>query len=152
MEALVGIVAEPDKVSQALDRLVEGGIPAEQVSVLLSYGIPAFGLSAFTCNPVAVLGARGGTWKGEPFACLSGAPYFYTALGPLFVLGPLVSAALDATGDGVSPALLSTILQLRFSECDARLCYAGLTNGCAAIALGDAVRAPRNLDLAAIGR
>ena len=111
-DMVVGVFSSHDQAEQAVHRLIEAGIPADHIS-LVAQGLEVRErLQGYiTTGDVAREGAATGAWAGGLFGLLAGAAFLWVpVLGPLIVVGPLVTAALGAASGGAAGGLLGAIM------------------------------------------
>jgi hypothetical protein len=95
-QAVVGTYDSMDAADAAVRKLVEGGFPAGQVSVIAQNLQSEKQVHGFiTTGDVAKVGAGTGAWVGGLFGVLAGvALVFVPAVGPLLVAGPFAASLL----------------------------------------------------------
>ncbi|HZI74801.1 MAG TPA: general stress protein, partial [Gemmatimonadales bacterium] len=107
-DMVVGVFPSHPQAEEAVNRLIEAGIPAIHISLVTQGLEMRERLQGFiTTGDVARQGAGVGAWTGGLFGLLAGAAFLWApALEPLIVLGPLVSGALGAAEGGAVGGLL----------------------------------------------
>jgi hypothetical protein len=95
-----------DAADAAVRKLVEGGFPATQVSVLAQNLQSEKQVHGFiTTGDVAKVGAGTGAWVGGLFGLLTGvALVFVPAVGPLLVAGPFAASLLGGVEGAIAGA------------------------------------------------
>jgi hypothetical protein len=106
--AVIAVFADFDTALRAVERLIEGGLHPDQISVVGRDLQSELRLNGYvTTGDIAGPTAATGAWVGGLFGLLAGsALLFVPGAGPLIVLGPLAAAAVG-TGQG---ALLGGIV------------------------------------------
>jgi uncharacterized membrane protein len=109
--SVVGVYDSMEQVEEALRRLTEAGYPMEKVSIIGKDLQSETEINGFvTAKDLAKEGARFGAWVGGIFGLLTGAAMFFVPGGPLFVLGPLATAAIGAAEGAVWTGAVGAVL------------------------------------------
>ena len=111
-DMVVGIFDSHDQAEQVVNRLIAARVPADRISILTQGLEVKEKIQGYvTTGDVAREGAGVGAWTGGLFGLLAGAAFLWVpALGPLFILGPLASAAIGALEGGAVGGLLGAIM------------------------------------------
>ncbi|HLH23351.1 MAG TPA: general stress protein [Chloroflexota bacterium] len=105
-QSVIGTYDSMDEADAAVRKLVEGGFPATQVSVLAQNLQSQKQVHGFiTTGDVAKVGAGTGAWVGGLFGLLTGvALVFVPAVGPLLVAGPFAASLLGGIEGAIAGA------------------------------------------------
>src|SRR5579872_881933 len=111
-DMVVGTFDSHDRAEQVVRRLIDAGIPADHISILTQgLQVKEQVQGYVTTGDVARDLAGVGAWTGGLFGLLAGAAFLWVpALGPLFILGPLASAAVGALEGGAVGGLLGAVM------------------------------------------
>ena len=111
-EMVVGTFNTHDEAEQVVRRLIDAGVPAEQISIVgQGFETHERVTGVVSAGEVAGEMARSGAWTGGLFGLLAGSAFLWApAVGPLVVLGPLVTTALGALQGGAIGGLLGAVL------------------------------------------
>ena len=111
-DMVVGIFDSQDEANEVIDRLIDAGIQPDHISIVAKdFEARDRVIGYVTSGEVAREMAGTGAWVGGLFGLLTGAAFLWApAVGPLVVLGPLVSGALGALQGGAVGGLLGAIL------------------------------------------
>jgi hypothetical protein len=105
-QSVIGTYDSMDAADAAVRKLVEGGYPSGQVSVLAQNLQSEKQVHGFiTTGDVAKVGAGTGAWVGGLFGLLTGvALVFVPAVGPLLVAGPFAASLLAGVEGAIAGA------------------------------------------------
>ena len=105
-QAVVGTYDSMDAADAAVRKLVEGGFPADKISVIAQNLQSEKQVHGFiTTGDVAKVGAGTGAWVGGLFGVLAGvALVFVPAVGPLLVAGPFAASLLAGVEGAIAGA------------------------------------------------
>ena len=105
-QSVIGTYDSMDAADAAVRKLVEGGFPSGQVSVLAQNLQSEKQVHGFiTTGDVAKVGAGTGAWVGGLFGLLTGvALIFVPAVGPLLVAGPFAASLLAGVEGAIAGA------------------------------------------------
>jgi uncharacterized membrane protein len=111
-DMVVGTFDNHAEAEQAVQRLIDAGIPSDHVSILAQGLQVQEKLHGFiTTGDVARSTAGIGAWTGGLFGLLAGTAFLWVpAFGPLIILGPLAGAALGAVEGGAVGGLLGAVM------------------------------------------
>jgi hypothetical protein len=105
-QSAIGVFDSMDAADDAVRKLVEGGFPANQVSVLAQNFQSEKQVHGFvTTGDVAKAGAGAGAWVGGLFGVLMGVAFIAVpGFGPLLVAGPLAASLLGGIEGAIAGA------------------------------------------------
>lgn len=111
-DMVVGIFDNHEQATQAVQRLIDAGVPADHISILAKDLQVREKVEGYiTTGEVARNMAGVGAWTGGLFGLLAGAAFLWVpVVGPLVILGPLATAALGAVEGGAVGGILGAIL------------------------------------------
>ena len=111
-DMVAGTFDTHEQAEQVVDRLLEAGIRPGHISIVARGFEAREKVTGFvTTGEVAGEMARAGAWTGGLFGLLAGSAFLWVpAVGPLVVLGPLVTTALGALQGGAIGGLMGAIL------------------------------------------
>jgi uncharacterized membrane protein len=112
-DMVVGVFNTPDQAEQTVQQLIEAGVTPEHISVIARDFETKNQVTGFLTTGDVARGMAGtGAWVGGLFGLLAGgtAMLWAPVVGPLVVLGPLVTTALGALQGGVVGGLMGAIL------------------------------------------
>jgi len=110
-DMIVGTFDTHAEAERAVRRLIDGGLPARQISIVTQ------GLEAreevqgyVTTGEVALQGAATGAWVGGLVGLFTGAAFIWVpVIGPLVVLGALATTVAGALEGGATGGVLGAI-------------------------------------------
>lgn len=110
--SVVGVYDDVQQAETAIQRLVDSGVPARNISIVAQGLQSEARLNGFvTTGDVAKTGAKIGAWVGGIFGLLSGvAVLFVPGVGPIVALGPLAAGALGAAETAAFSGIFGAIL------------------------------------------
>ncbi|HWE63484.1 MAG TPA: general stress protein [Chloroflexota bacterium] len=111
-DMVVGIFNTHEQAEQVVRQLMDAGIAANHISILardlqVKEKVEGYVTTGDVARDLAGVGA----WTGGLFGLLAGAAFLWIpVVGPLFILGPLATAAVGALEGGAVGGLLGAIL------------------------------------------